>query len=131
MRSAESRRCSLGASVAKQDEAMKRLLDRKRARDNAAKKTKTMAGQTSGPDAYDLTEDLLDAIADEKRLHEAKMDEHLREVRACTDAGNREEAGRASTQAEHHLTAVAALNSALARCQRIKDSAFKTGGGHE
>ena len=90
-----------------------------------------MTDPTGGPDAYDLTEDLLDAIVDEKRLQEAKMDEHLRGVRAYTDAGNREEAGRASTQAEHHLTAVAALNCALARCQRIKDNAFKTGGGHD
>ena len=76
-------------------------------------------------DPYELSEDLLDAIAYERDVELASMHARCREADALANAGSRDEAGRLSIQAEQHKTAYDALRRALDRCQRIKDNAFE------
>lgn len=82
------------------------------------KLTETMEAMSG---AAELAEDILDAIAverdhviDSKNTWICKMEQFIA-------AGNKEEAGRASVQAEHHATAATALITTLNKCQRIVD----------
>ena len=74
------------------------------------------------PDAYEALVDILDAIANERRV---EFEEHARwsDLVDYLDrlAGQKEEAGRASIQAEKHLHAVSVPSRALRRCRHIAD----------
>lgn len=74
-------------------------------------------------DAYELAEDLLDAIAAERAKAVGRQQEALSKMDSHREKGEDDEAGRYSTEAERHSTAALAISMALARCQRIVDEA--------
>jgi len=70
-------------------------------------------------DQSELADELLDAIASQRDQAIDSKNTWLSTMRNHLAAGDRDEAGRASTQAEHYATAAQALIVTLARCQQI------------